>query len=58
MLRTLISADRGDKYPRGVEYPVIDLTLDKTINVVGLEQLDPRFFPGRSLTTESREYSG
>jgi len=52
MLRTLISADRGDPYPRGVTYPVIDLALDKTIHVVGLEQLDPRFFPGYSLTTE------
>ena len=52
MLRTLISADRGDRYPRGVNYPVIDLALDKTIHVVGLEQLDPRFFSSRSLTTE------
>ena len=50
MLRTLISADRGDRYPRGVQYPVIDLALDKIIRVVGLEQLDPRLFPGRSLT--------
>jgi Trypsin-like peptidase domain len=29
MLRTMISADRGDAYPRGVEYPMIDLALDK-----------------------------
>jgi len=49
ILRTMISADRGDKYPRGVEYPVIDLALDKLINAVGLEELDPRFFPGRVL---------
>jgi len=49
MLRTMISADRGDLYPRGVEYPVIDLALDKLINVVGLEKLDPEFFPGRVL---------
>jgi Trypsin-like peptidase domain len=54
MLRTLISCDRGDRYPRGVEYPVIDLALDRIIHVVGLEQLDPRFFPGRSLTAESQ----
>lgn len=49
MLRTLISADRGDAYPRGVEYPVIDLALDKIISVVGLEELDPGLFPGRTL---------
>jgi hypothetical protein len=49
MLTTIISADRGEAYPRGVEYPVIDLALDKLINVVGLEELDPEFFPGRSL---------
>jgi hypothetical protein len=36
MLTTRISVDRGDAYPRGVEYPVIDLALDKLINVVGL----------------------
>jgi hypothetical protein len=47
MLTTMISADRGDAYPRGVEYPVIDLALDKLINVVGLEGLDPKFFPRR-----------
>jgi len=53
MLRTLISANRGTRYPRGVQYPVIDLALDKIINVVGLEELDPRFFPGRSLTSKA-----
>jgi hypothetical protein len=47
MLTTMISADRGDAYPRGVEYPVIDLALDKLINVVGLGELDPKIFPGR-----------
>jgi Trypsin-like peptidase domain len=50
MLRTLITADRGDSYPRGVEYPVIDLALDKLIKAVGLEQLDPKLFPGRVLS--------
>lgn len=49
MLRTLISADRGDAYPRGVEYPIIDLALDGLIGTVGLEELDPKFFPGRAL---------
>jgi hypothetical protein len=49
MLTTMISADRGDAYPRGIEYPVIDLALDKLIHVVGLEDLDPTLFPGRTL---------
>ena len=49
MLRTMISADRGDSHQRGVEYPVIDLALDKLINTVGLEELDPKFFPRRAL---------
>ena len=49
MLATIISADRGDAYPRGVEYPMIDLALDKLIHTVGLEELDPAFFPGRVL---------
>lgn len=43
MLRPIISADRGDSHPRGVEYPVIDLALDELINAVGLEELDPKF---------------
>jgi hypothetical protein len=49
MLTTLISADRGDSFPRGVEYPMIDLALDKLIHTIGLEELDPAFFPGRTL---------
>jgi hypothetical protein len=49
MMTTPISADRGDSYPRGVEYPVIDLALDRIIEVVGLDKLDPRVFPGRVL---------
>lgn len=49
MLRTLISANRGDRYPRGVEYPVIDLALDGLIHAIGLEKLDPAHFPGRQL---------
>lgn len=49
LLTTNISADRGDAYPRGVEYPMIDLALAKLINVIGLESLDPMLFPGRDL---------
>ena len=49
MLTTLISIDRGNAYPRGVDYPVIDLALDGLIHVVGLELLDPALFPGRTL---------
>jgi Trypsin-like peptidase domain len=49
MLKTVISADRGNLYPRGVEYPVIDLALDKIIDAVGLEELEPNHFPGKSL---------
>jgi hypothetical protein len=49
MLTTMISGDRGDKYPRGVTYPAIDLALDGLIRVVGLEDLDPNHFPGRTL---------
>lgn len=49
MLTTVISADRGDSYPRGVSYPMIDLALNHQITAVGLEYLDPKFFPGRTL---------
>lgn len=55
MLTTIISIDRGEKYPRGVEYPMVDLALDKFINVVGLEQLDPRLFPGKGLVSHRAE---
>jgi Trypsin-like peptidase domain len=48
-LTTLISADRGDAYPRGVKYPAIDLALDGIINMNHLEDLDPALFPGRTL---------
>jgi hypothetical protein len=49
MLATEISVDRGDKYPRGVRYPVIDLALDKIIQMSHLEDLDPAHFPGKTL---------
>lgn len=49
MFRTLISANRSGAYPRDVEYPAIDLVLGGQIHAIGLEQLDPRQFPGREL---------
>jgi len=49
MLTTVISADRGNSYPLGVEYPMIDLALDNLIHTVGLEELDSNLFPGRTL---------
>lgn len=54
MLTTVISVDRGDAYPRGVEYPVVDLVIARLINAVGLEELDPKFFPGRVLPRTER----
>ena len=52
ILRTVISANRAGNPLRDVEYPLIDLALDGTIHVVGLEQLDQwrfakRHLPGR-----------
>jgi len=49
MLAIEISIDRGDNYPRGVRYPVIDLALDNIIRVSHLEDLDPSHFPGKTL---------
>jgi hypothetical protein len=49
MLMTTISADRGDNYPRGIRYPVIDLALGGQISVTDLDRFDANFFPGRSL---------
>jgi hypothetical protein len=51
MLRTLISADGGANYPKGVTYPMIDLALDGIIRVTDLSLLDPKDFPGRVLPT-------
>jgi hypothetical protein len=50
MLTTVISADRGDAYPRGIKYPTVDLAIDGLLNVIGLDEVDPKFFPGRTLT--------
>lgn len=36
MLTTTISGNRGDRYPKGVSYPVIDLAIDGIIKVVDL----------------------
>jgi hypothetical protein len=52
-LATVISADRGDSYPRGIQYPAIDLALDRIITVSRLEELDPKYFLGRTLPTHS-----
>jgi hypothetical protein len=52
MLKTVISADRGDRYPRGVMYPVIDLAIDRLIAVNDLHELDPKDFPDKQLTRE------
>lgn len=49
MLRTVISADRGDRYPRSINYPMIDLAIDGLIAVKDLSELDRRTFPGKSL---------
>jgi hypothetical protein len=49
MLKTVISVDRGDRYPRGVSYPVIDLAIDGLIGVADLHELDPTHFPGKTL---------
>ena len=40
MFTTVISANRGDRYPRNVNYPLIDLARDGLISVVDLEQLN------------------
>jgi S1-C subfamily serine protease len=50
MLKTEISVNRGDRYPRDVSYPMIDLAIDGLIPVVDLHELDPTHFPGKRLT--------
>jgi hypothetical protein len=52
-LTIVISADRGNSYPRGVQYPIIDLALDKIIIVSQLENLNPQYFSGRTLPGRS-----
>jgi Trypsin-like peptidase domain len=51
MLKTVISADRGDRYLRSVSYPVIDLAIDGLIAVTDLHELDPIHFPDKQLTS-------
>ena len=58
MLTTEISIDRGEAYPRGITYPMIDLALDHLLPTVGLEYLDPKFFPGRALPLPARSTEG
>ena len=41
-----MSADT--RYPRGVQYPAINLALDKIISVSHPEDLDPTLFPGKT----------
>jgi len=50
MLTTNISADRGDRFPRGISYPVIDLAIDGIVRVADLHELDPAHFPDKQLT--------
>jgi Trypsin-like peptidase domain len=50
MLRTVISANRGDRYPKDVSYPVIDLAIDGLISVTDLHELDPAIFPDKQLS--------
>ena len=50
MLNTLISANRGDGYPKDVSYPVIDLAIDGLICVTDLHNLDPAHFPDKQLS--------
>lgn len=52
MLTTAIAIDRGDKYPRGITYPMIDLAIDGLISVVDLHELDQRHFPGKKLNAQ------
>jgi hypothetical protein len=49
MLKTVISINRGDQYPRDVSYPMIDLALDGLIAVTDLAALDPAEFPDKKL---------
>jgi hypothetical protein len=54
MLKTVISANRdGDRYPKGVSYPVIDLAIDGVIGVEDLYQLDPTHFPDKQIPPQS-----
>jgi hypothetical protein len=53
ILKATISANRGDAYPRGVEYQVIELALAGVIRVIDFETLDPRHFPDRDPSKKS-----
>jgi Trypsin-like peptidase domain len=49
MLKTEISVNRGDRYPRDVSYPMIDLAVDGLLALTDLSSLDPTEFPGKRL---------
>jgi Trypsin-like peptidase domain len=49
MLKTKISVNRGDRYPRDVSYPVIDLAIDGLIPIVDLALVDPAEFPDKQI---------
>lgn len=57
MFMTTISADRGDEYPRGVTYPMIDLAIDGLVRVADLHDLDPVNFPGKNLVKQTEASS-
>lgn len=43
----IISADRGDHYPRGISYPAIELARDGQISVAEIDRLNMWFASGR-----------
>lgn len=49
MLKTVISVNRGGRYPPGSSYPVIDLALDGLLAVTDLGDVDPAEFPDKQL---------
>jgi hypothetical protein len=40
MLTTVISVNRGDRYPKNVKYPMVDLGRDGLISVADIDQLN------------------
>ena len=52
MLKTTISINRGDRYPRDISYPVIDLAIDGLITVTDPNALDPAHFPDKQLPSQ------
>lgn len=54
MLKTTISIDRGERYPRGVSYQVVDLAVDGLIGVADLHELNSADFPGKDFSRSRR----